>query len=63
MGFLWDLYQQNQISKHHDRANSVEQRLARTEEEVKRLSALVGELIRHLEAKLGTDLDGDGKVS
>jgi hypothetical protein len=63
MGFLWDLYQQNQISKHHDRTSSVEQRLARTEEEVERLSALVGELIRRLEAKLGTDLDGDGKVS
>ena len=63
MGFLWDLYQQNQISKHHDRTSSVEQRLAQTEEEVERLSSLVGELIRRLEARLGTDLDGDGKVT
>lgn len=62
MGFLWDLYQQNQISKHKDRTASVEQRLAQTEEEVERLSTLVGELIRRLETKLGTDLDGDGQA-
>ncbi|MDQ3206512.1 MAG: hypothetical protein M3Q40_08440 [Pseudomonadota bacterium] len=62
MGFLWDLYQQSQISKHTDRTASVEQRLERTEDEVERLSALVRELIGRLESKLGADLDDDGRV-
>jgi len=62
MGFLWDLYQQSQISKHKDRTATVEQRLQQTEEEVERLSALVRELIGRLEARLGEDLDQDGRV-
>lgn len=62
MAFLWDLYQQSQISKHKDRTASVEQRLQETEEELERLSALVHELIGRLESRLGADLDEDGKV-
>lgn len=62
MAFLWDLYQQSQISKHKDRTASVEQRLQQTEDEVERLSELVRELIGRLESRLGTDLDEDGKV-
>lgn len=62
MGFLWDLYQQSQISKHRDRTVTVEQRLQQTEEDVERLSALVHELIGRLESRLGADLDEDGKV-
>lgn len=62
MGFLWDLYQQSQISKHKDRTATVEERLDRAEDEVERLSGLVQELIGRLEARLGTDLDDNGRV-
>lgn len=62
MGFLWDLYQQSQISRHKDRTATVEQRLQQTEEEVEQLSALVRELIGRLESRLGADLDKDGKI-
>lgn len=62
MGFLWDLFQQTQIERHIDRADNVEERVTALEAEVKRLAALVGELIGRLEGRFGTDVDGDGRI-
>jgi hypothetical protein len=62
VGFLWDLFQQTQIERHIDRADSVEERVASLEGEVQRLSGLVRELIGRLETKFEADMDGDGRV-
>lgn len=62
MGFLWDLFQQTQIERHIDRADSLEGRVDGLEAEVERLTGVVRELISRLEQHLGSDMDGDGKV-
>ncbi len=62
MGLFWDLYQQSQISKHGDRAATVETRVAQLEQEVEQLSTLMRELIGRLEKHVGVDLDRDGRV-
>jgi hypothetical protein len=63
MGFLWDLFQQTQIERHIDRADSVEDRVAALEREVERLSDLVRDLIGRLETKFAADIDDDGRIS
>lgn len=62
MGLFWDLYQQSQISKHGERAATVETRVAQLEQEVEQLSTLMRELIGRLEKHVGVDLDRDGRV-
>ena len=62
MGFLWDLVQQNQITKQRDRAATDSDRINALEQEVERLSTVVHELIDRLEIHLGTDLDQDGRI-
>ncbi len=62
MGFLWDLVQQNQITKQRDRATTDGERINNLELEVDRLSTLVHELISRLETHLGTDLNQDGRI-
>lgn len=62
MGLFWDLYQQSQISDHAARAETTEQRVARLEQEVQRLSTLLRDVIGRLEQHVGVDLDRDGRV-
>jgi hypothetical protein len=62
MGVFWDLYQQSQISDHRERADSLEARVARLEEEHERLARLLRDVIGRLEKHVGVDLDKDGKV-
>ena len=62
VGLFWDLYQQSQISQHAERAATLEDRTARLEQEVDRLSSLLREVIGRLEKHVGADLDGDGRV-
>lgn len=62
MGLFWDLYQQSQISKHAERTGSVESRVVQLEQEVDRLTTLLGEVIGRLEKHVGADLDRDGRV-
>ena len=62
MGLFWDLYQQSQLSEHRDRAESIEARVARLEQENERLATLLREVIGRLEKHVGVDLDKDGKV-
>jgi chaperonin cofactor prefoldin len=62
MGLFWDLVQQSQISEHRDRAESLEARVERLEQENDRLSTLLREVIGRLEKHVGADLDKDGRV-
>jgi chaperonin cofactor prefoldin len=62
MGLFWDLLQQSQISEHRDRAESLEARVDRLEQENDRLATLLREVIGRLEKHVGVDLDKDGRV-
>jgi chaperonin cofactor prefoldin len=62
MGVFWDLLQQSQISEHRDRAESLEARVERLEQENDRLATLLREVIGRLEKHVGTDLDQDGRI-
>ena len=62
MGLFWDLYQQSQISGHQERAEVLEERVARLEAELQRTQLLLREVIGRLEQHVGKDLDQDGRV-
>ena len=62
MGLFWDLYQQSQISRHQERAEVLEERVARLEAELQRTQLLLREVIGRLEQHVGKDLDQDGRV-
>lgn len=62
MGLFWDLYQQSQISRHAERAATIEARVERLEQEVARLAELLHAVIGRLEQHVGVDLDRDGRI-
>jgi hypothetical protein len=66
MGLLWEMHQQGQgrrrDAKQMMKTATIEQRVAELEKEVDEMSKLLETVITKLEATLGTDLDGDGKV-
>jgi hypothetical protein len=62
MGFLWDLIQHNQIQDQRRQADTLEARVRRLVEELLQTRQLLGTLLERLEAKLGEDLDKDGRV-
>jgi hypothetical protein len=62
MGFLWDLIQHSQIQEQGERTGSLESRVMRLEDELSQTRQLLAEALKRLEARLGDDLDGDGKV-
>ena len=62
MGLFWDLYQQSQLSKHGERAATLEARVAQLENDIDRLTLLLRDVIGRLEQHVGTDLDRDGRV-
>lgn len=62
MGLIWDLIQHSQISQAQGKADSLEQRMAVLEEQVRRQHETMVQLMRALEARFGDDLDGDGRV-
>ncbi len=62
MGLFWDLLQQSQISEHRDRADTLEARVQRLEQENDRLATLLREVIGRLEKHVGVDLDKDGRI-
>jgi hypothetical protein len=62
MGLFWDLYQQSQISQHHERASTLEARVENLELELQSVTQLLREVIGRLEKHVGTDLDRDGRV-
>jgi hypothetical protein len=62
MGFLWDLLQQSQISRHSQQSGNLEQRVAALEGEIRRTQGVLHELITRLEQHVGQDLNDDGRV-
>ena len=62
MGLFWDLYQQSQISRQHERSTNVEARLDNLERDIVRLQQLLRDVIGRLEQHVGADLDSDGRV-
>ena len=62
MGFLWDLIQHSQIQEQGERTGSLESRVVRLEGELSQTRQLLAEALKRIEARLGDDLDGDGKV-
>ena len=62
MGLFWDLIQQGQISRQTNRADSLEARVARLEDQLVEQRKLVLELLQRLESTIGEDIDGDGRV-
>jgi len=62
MGLIWDLIQQCQLSNQSSRANTLEQRVADLERELRRTQKRFLDLLHILEGRLDVDLDGDGRV-
>jgi hypothetical protein len=62
MGFLWDLFQQSQISEQDKRSSGIDERVVRLEEELKKTQLLLRDVIGRLEERIGGDLDGDDKL-
>lgn len=62
MGFIWDIIQHGQISDTQRRAETLEQRVADLESEVRRTNEALMKLLRGLEKRFGEDLDGDNRV-
>ncbi len=62
MGFLWDLIQHSQIQQQGERTGSLESRVTRLEAELSQTRQLLMEALKRLEARLGDDLNRDGKV-
>jgi len=59
---LWDLIQQCQISNRSQEIGSLEQRVARLENELWATRSLMEKLMRRFEEKGGEDINGDGKI-
>ena len=62
MGFLWDLIQHSQIREQSDRTGNLESRVRRLEDDLAETRRVLHEALTRLEAKLGEDLNRDGRV-
>lgn len=62
MGLIWDLIQHSQISRTQEHAQSLEQRVAQLEDELRRTNDAFVRLLRMLEQRFGEDLDRDGRI-
>jgi hypothetical protein len=62
MGLIWDLIQHSQISQAHGKADSLERRVEMLENSLERTNETLVRLLRALEHRFGSDLDGDGRI-
>ncbi len=62
MGFLWDLLQHSQISEQRARSDTMEERVADLEQDVREIQRVLRLLLEHLETQSGTDVDRDGRI-
>jgi hypothetical protein len=63
MGLFWDLIQQSQIQNQQSAADSLEDRVAKLENQLHEMQQTQLSLLRTLEKNFGRDFDGDGQVS
>jgi len=61
MGIFWDLMQQSKIEEQQAQANSLEERVAILEQELKDTRLLLVKTLQALEEHIDVDIDGDGK--
>ena len=62
MGIFWDLLQQDELEKQQKQADTLDDRVARLEEELENTRALLKKTLVALETHLSQDIDGDGKL-
>jgi len=62
MGLFWDLVQQSQIQDQQEQAESLEERLAHVESELRKTQDLLIKTLKALEEHTGEDIDGDGRL-
>lgn len=62
MGLFWDLIQQSQISEQHRKSQSLEQRVAALEEELRNTQELLIKTLKVLEEDTNQDINKDGKI-
>ncbi len=62
MGLFWDLIQQSQISDQRSQAASLEARVGRLENDLRKTQTLLEQLLQVLEKRFGQDIDGDGRI-
>ena len=62
MGLFWNLIQQGQISDQEYRAESLEERVSRLEDQLEKQQELILRLLQILEENLQVDIDGDGQI-
>jgi len=62
MGLFWDLVQQSQISDQQEKADSLEQRVAYLEDQLRKTQQLLVSTLEVLEKHTGKDIDGDGQI-
>ncbi len=62
MGLFWNLIQQGQISDQEYRAESLEERVSRLEDQLEKQQELILSLLQILEENLQKDIDGDGRI-
>lgn len=62
LGLIWDIIQHGQIADARTQAESLEQRVAALESELRRTNEALVKLCRALEKRFGEDLDGDKRV-
>lgn len=62
MGLFWNLIQQDQIDKQHEKSKDLEGRVAYLEKELKRTQDLLYKTLMALERYSQEDIDGDGEI-
>ncbi len=62
MGLFWNLIQQSQINNQHHKSQSIEQRVATLEEELRNTQELLFKTLKVLEEYTNKDINGDGKI-
>lgn len=62
MGIFWDLMQQDELEKQEDKANSLEERVQKLEEDLATTRTLLRKTLAALETHITQDIDGDGKM-
>jgi len=62
MSLFWDLIQHGQISSTNRRAESLEQRVADLETDLRLTNETLMQLLQAMEQHFGEDLDGDGHI-
>ena len=62
MGLIWDIIQHGQIADTQKRADTIEQRVAQLEQDLRKTNETLMRLLRALEHRFGEDLDGDNRV-